>query len=127
MALKVLNSVSRTSMPFVVRVGCVLITSFCVGFTLSYGGYLIFGTKWALDRVAMGEGDLRFTVNSRLWDGDMDNRQRKELLESCISSGLSMIEVTENRLPYSVFRSKNLMQDVGNVKSNFYAVKERYK
>lgn len=74
----------------------------------------------------MGEGDLRLTVYSMLWDGTLDNRQRKALLESCISSGLNSIEVTEHRFPYSVFRSENFRHDVKNVMTNFYVVRERY-
>ena len=99
--------------------------AFCVGFTLSWFACCAIHGNKALVQFATADGLLQLTVYSKLANENVSIEDKQKMLESCVRSGLTCIEVTKDLLPYSIFRSQRIYTEVGIIKTNFYAIKAR--
>ncbi len=79
----------------------------------------------ALVQFGTAGGLLQLTVYSQLANENIPIDDKQKMLESCIRSRLTCIEVTKDLLPYSLFRSQWIYTEVGIIKTNFYAIKAR--
>lgn len=125
MELNFLSFMNRVRAPFGWKCGFVLLTAFCVGFTLAYFSYLVIISKTPLDVFASFDGDLRLRVYSILRSNNENISNKKHLLETCIRSEATAARITGERLPGSFFRSRGLHEEFNSVMTNFYAIKER--